>query len=137
MSPQAFASSLESLRNAGSVAGLILAKGQEVIFGDTSLTPKGVQELVMTLDDIAYYFTQEKRDPDQLAFGFDGGNLLILLAEKYRLVIFHSDSRELDFVAKAGRAFLKDYLTGLRITEWVAGAGKTSQDERPVSISAG
>ena len=63
MSPQAIASSLESLRNAGSVFGLILANGQEVIFGDTSLTPEGVQELAITLDDIAYYFTQEKRNP--------------------------------------------------------------------------
>ncbi|HQZ27500.1 MAG: hypothetical protein KA250_06945 [Verrucomicrobiales bacterium] len=137
MSPQAIASSLESLRNAGSVFGLILAKGQEVIFGDTSLTPEGVQELAITLDDIAYYFTQEKRNPDQLAFGFDGGSLLILLADEYRLVVFHYDSNELDFVAKAGRAFLKDYLTGLRITEWVAGAGNAPQDERPVALSAG
>jgi hypothetical protein len=136
MSPQIFASSLDSLRNAGSVFGLILSEGQEVIFDDTSLTPEGVRELATTLDDIAYYFEQEKRNPDQLAFGFDGGNLLILISGEYRLVLFHHDTSELDFVAKAGRAFLKDYLTGLRIGEWAAASGGTQQDEKPVAIPA-
>jgi hypothetical protein len=136
MSPQIFVSSLESLRNAGSVFGLILSEGQDVIFDDTPLTPEGVKELAITLDDIAYYFEQEKRNPDQLAFGFDGGNLLILLAGVYRLVFFHHETSELDFVAKAGRAFLKDYLTGLRIGEWAAVSRNAPQDEKPVAIPA-
>ena len=122
MSPQTLTSALETLRNAGSVFGLLFSRGNEVIFQDTSYSEERVRELAQTVDDIAYYFEQEKRAPDQLAFGYDGGSLLILLRGEFRMVLFYHHIDEVDFVARAARAFLKDYEMGIVIDEWAAPA---------------
>ena len=118
MSPQILTSALGTLRNAGSVFGLLFTRGQEVIFQDTSFSDDRIREVALTVDDIAYYFEQEKRSPDQLAFGYDGGSLLILLHGEFRIVLFHHHIDEVDFVARAARAFLKDYEMGIVIDEW-------------------
>lgn len=120
MSPQTLASALGTLRNAGSVFGLCFFRAQEIIFQDTAFPEARVRDVALAVDDMAYYFDQEKRSPDQLAFGYDGGNLLILLHGEFRLVLFYHHSDEVDFVAKAARSFLKDYEMGILIREWSA-----------------
>jgi hypothetical protein len=118
MTPQTFASELAAIRHAGSVYGLILTRGHELLFHDTPFPDERVRELAASLDDIAYYFKQEKRTPDQLAFGYDGGHLLILLFDDFRMVVFHHQGDEVDFVARASRAFLKDHAMDLLTQEW-------------------
>ncbi len=120
MSPAILTSALGTLRNAGSVFGLVFSRGQEIIFQDTSFSEERVKEVALTVDDIAYYFEQEKRSPDQLAFGYDGGSILILLHGELRIALFHHHIDEVDFVARAARAFLKDYEMGNLVEAWVA-----------------
>jgi hypothetical protein len=121
MTPQTFASALGAIRHAGSVYGLILTRGHELLFHDTPFPEKCISELAATLDDIVYYFQQEKRCPDQLVFGYDGGHLLILLLGDFRMVVFHHQADEVDFVARASRAFLKDHTMDLLAHEWTPG----------------
>ena len=118
MTPQSFTTALGAIRHAGSVYGLILTRWQDLLFQDTPYAPSKVAELASTLDDIVYYFEQEQRAPDQLVFGYDGGHLLILLLGEFRMVVFHHQAEEVDFVARAGRAFLKDYAMDLLAHEW-------------------
>ena len=51
------------------------------------------------IDDIVYYFAQENRVPYQLAFRYDGGNLVILFKEAHRMVVLHHDANEVDRIA--------------------------------------
>jgi len=121
MSPQIVSSSLGALRNAGSVFGLILAHGQEIIYQDAPFPTQTLEELSTTVDDIAYYFEQEGRHPDQLCFGFDGGSILIILQGQHRMLVFHHHADEVDFVGKAAKAFFKDYEMNLLAEEWLIG----------------
>jgi len=120
MSPQNFTSAIGALRNSGSVFGVLLTRGNELIYQETPVSGPRLGELVTILDDIAYYFEQEKRSPDQLSFGYDGGNILLQLRDDLRLVIFHHQSDEVDRVAEASAAFLKDYLMSDLVEKWVA-----------------
>ncbi len=119
MSPQNFSSALGAIRHAGSVFGVLLTRGHEVIYQDTTIPDSRVAELVSILDDIGYYFEQEKRNPDQLSFGYDGGNLLLQLRGDLRMVVFHHQADEVDDVAKASAAFLKDYGMNTLVESWV------------------
>jgi hypothetical protein len=121
MSPQNLSSALGAIRHAGSVFGVLLTRGHEVIYQDTTIPDPRVAALVSILDDIAYYFEQEKRNPDQLSFGYDGGNLLLQLRGDLRMVVFHHQADEVDDVAKASAAFLKDYGMNSLVESWVAG----------------
>ncbi|MCB1204222.1 MAG: hypothetical protein KDN18_08170 [Verrucomicrobiae bacterium] len=120
MSAAALEASLGAIRQAGSVYGVVFAKGHDLLLHDTPYEQQKVAELASTVDDIIYYFEQEKRQPDQLVFGYDGGNLLIMISGDHRLVVFHHQADEVDFVAMASRAFLKDYLMSALASEWLA-----------------
>jgi len=120
MSPQNFASAIGALRHSGSVFGVLLTRGHELLYQDTTISEPRIRELATVLDDIAYYFEQEKRSPDQLSFGYDGGNILLQLRDDLRLVVFHHRSDEVDRVAKASAAFLKDYGMSTLVGKWVA-----------------
>lgn len=120
MSSQNFAISLDALRQAGSVFGVLLTKGHEIIYEDTAIPGPRLSGLATILDDIAYYFEQEQRRPDQLSFGYDGGNLLIQLRGDLRMIVFHHQADEIDHVGRASAAFLKDYGMMVLVDEWVA-----------------
>lgn len=122
MSPQTFATSLDVLRQAGSVFGVLLTKGHEIIYQDTAIPEPRLSELATILDDIAYYFEQEQRRPDQFSLGYDGGNLLIQLRGDLRMIVFHHQADEIDHVGRVSAAFLKDYGMSVLVDEWVAGA---------------
>lgn len=113
MSPQTLTANLEGLRNFRSVFGVVFSRGDEVIFSDASVPGESLAEMAITLDDIAYYFKDEDRDPDQLAFGYDGGNLLVILDVRFRLVVLHHNHDDVDIIAHAANSFLKDYRIGL------------------------
>jgi hypothetical protein len=118
MIPQNFASALDALMHSGSVFGVFLTRGHDLIYQDTTFPESRISELVTILDDIAYYFEQAGRRPDQLSFGYDGGNILILLRDDLRLVLLHHQSDEIDHVAKASTAFLKDYGMSTLVGKW-------------------
>ena len=112
MTPETRTATLKALKKAGSVYGVMLQREHDVIFSDLSFDTEKVKELSGVIDDIVYYFAQENRVPDQLAFRYDGGNLVILFKEAHRMVVLHHDANEVDRIAAAATAFFRDYLTG-------------------------
>ncbi len=118
MSPQIVATALNSLRNAGSVFGLMLAKGHEILYHDAPYPEEFLSDLATTVDDISYYFEQNHRQADQLAIGYDGCNILLVMHGPYHLLVFHHHAEEIDFISKAAASFLKDYEMGLLADEW-------------------
>ena len=126
MSPQTLSSTLDALKTTGSVFGIFLSKGENLIFKDAPFSDERISELAITLDDIALYFVQEKRSPDQLSFGFDGGNLLVLIEGEHRLAVFFHNSGEVDLLAEFARAFMKDFATSV-LVESYHGGGQDDQ----------
>ncbi len=113
MSPQTLSANLEALRNFRSVYGVVFSRSDEVVFSDANIPGENLAELAGTLDDISFYFEEEGRNPDQLSFGYDGGNLLVILGGRYRIVVLHHNAEDVDIIAQAARSFLKDYKIGL------------------------
>lgn len=118
MKVETIQSSLGGLKSAGSVFGVILARESQVIYSDVPFTQDRVDHVVTVLDDIGFYFKKENRNVDQLAFGYDGGNIVVVIDEAYRLIVCHSVNDEIDFIAKAAKAFLIDYQMGLFAAEF-------------------
>lgn len=118
MSPQSIQSALGAMRKSGSIFGVLFSDGEEELFSDLAYTPERIAELSTILNDIVYYFEQENREPDTLAFSYDGGNLMILLKDGLRLVVLHHNADEADFIASAAGAFLKDYRVGRAIASF-------------------
>jgi len=112
MSPESLKSTLAALRSAGSVFGVLFSRDGETLFSDLAYSPERVADLTQVLNDIEQYFVQEERAPEYLSFGFDGGNLLLILREGYRIVILYHHADEADFILSAGSAFLTDFLSG-------------------------
>ncbi len=134
MSPKTLSSTLDALKTTGSVFGIFLSDGEKLLFQDAPFSGARIAELATTLDDIALYFVQESRTPDQLSFGFDGGNLLVLIEGSHRLAVFFHHAGEVDLLAEFARAFMKDFASSVLIENLqVAGqsAPATIQQERP------
>ena len=118
MNVETVQSSLKALKNSGSVFGVIFAREDSVIYSDVPFAQERVEHVTTVLDDIGFYFKKENRQVDQLAFGYDGGNLVIVMDGTYRLIVLHSTPDEIDFIAKAAKSFLTDYQMGLFTIEF-------------------
>ncbi|MEM9016054.1 MAG: hypothetical protein AAGC68_03505 [Verrucomicrobiota bacterium] len=125
MNPETLHSTLDALRNAGSVFGVLFSKGSETLFSDLAYTPERIEDLAHVLDDITYYFEQEGRSPEILSFSYDGGSLLLTLRRGHRLVVLHHHADEVDFLASACGAFLKDFFASEAAESFQGAAAKT------------
>ena len=112
MTPDTCTATLKALKKAGSVYGVMFQREHDIIFSDLSFDSGKVKELSGVIDDIFLYYDQEKGVPDQMAFRYDGGNLVILFKEAHRMVVLHHDAKEVDSITSAAAAFFRDYLTG-------------------------
>lgn len=111
-------SSLNALKSSGTVFGVILLQDNQILFSDVPFSSDRVDHLAGVMDDICFYFKKENRKVDQLAFGYDGGNLVIAIDESYRIIVLHSLHDEIDFIAKAAKAFLIDFQMGMFAEEF-------------------
>ncbi|MEX2579637.1 MAG: hypothetical protein WD342_11320 [Verrucomicrobiales bacterium] len=137
MSPRILSSNLEALRKFRSVCGVVFSLGDEILFSEADVAVDNLADLAVTLDDISYYFEEENRNPDQLAFGYDGGNLVLVMNERYRLVVIHRIPEDVDLVARAARSFLKDYRMGLvagRVAEESAAGTTQAGGDTPEAV---
>jgi hypothetical protein len=123
-------SSLSALKSSGSVFGVILAHESHIIYADVPFAQDRVGPLAAVLDDIGFYFKKENRKVDQLAFGYDGGSLVVVMDEAYRIIVLHSLVDEIDFIAKSAKSFLIDYQMGLFAAEFE----KDHNQERAIAI---
>lgn len=118
MTTKTIQSCLGALKKSGSVFGVILARENQIVYADVPFSNERVSHVANVLDDIQFYFKKENRHVDQLAFGFDGGNMVIVADEDYRIIVFHSLSDEVDLIAKSAKSFLLDYQMGLFASEF-------------------
>ncbi len=112
MKPKTFSGSLSVIRNAGSVQGLLLARGDQILHCDLMGGEPKAREITTLIEDISVYFEETQRNPDQLFFEYQGGNVLLLLMDQYRMMILFQSPEEVDVIARACRSFLKDYAMG-------------------------
>jgi hypothetical protein len=53
-----------------------------------------------------------------------------VLARGYRLIVLHHNADEVDFIARAAGAFLKDYFTGKAVEKWSKDKGASAHAAR-------
>ena len=139
MSRESIQGPLTALRHAGSVCGVCLVRGTELVVNLFPFSEDRMNEVVALVDDISGFLANQGRQVDQLCFGYDGGSLVIVTDEDYRLIVMHMHPDEVDFIAKAARAFLVDFQVGL-FAERLGGAdsrlngGKVITELPPVVI---
>jgi len=121
MSKKSIQGPLTALRHAGSVRGVCLVRGTELVVNLFQFSEDRMNEVVALVDDISGFLANQGREVDQLCFGYDGGSLVIIADDDYRLIIMHKHPDEVDFIAKAARAFLVDFQVGL-FAERLSGA---------------
>ncbi|MCB1235816.1 MAG: hypothetical protein KDM91_12170 [Verrucomicrobiae bacterium] len=141
MSQESIQGPLSALRNAGTVCGVCLARETEVLLNLFPFSAARVEEMVTVVDDISLYFAEKGRGVDQMSFGYDGGNLVIVADGDYRLIVMHMLADEIDFIAKAARAFLADFQLGLFAEQMAEGnprvfAEKASAPAEPAPQAA-
>jgi hypothetical protein len=121
MSKESIQGPLSALRNAGTVCGVSLARGSEVLVNLFPFSEARVADMAMALDDIQAFFRQNGRSVDQMSFGYDGGCVTLVEDGEFRLIVMHMLADEVDFIAKAARAFLADFQLNLFAEQIAAG----------------
>lgn len=121
MSKESIQGPLSALRNAGTVCGVCLTRGSEVLVNLFAFSEARVNDMVTAIDDIQAYFKKKKRRVDQMSFGYDGGCVTLVEDGEFRLIVMHMLAEEVDFIAKAARAFLADFQLNLFAEQIAAG----------------
>lgn len=121
MSEESIQGPLSALRNAGTVCGVCLSRGSEILINLFPFSEARVSDMTMAMDDIQSFFKSKGRRVDQMSFGYDGGCATLVEDGEYRLVIMHMLADEVDFIAKAARAFLADFQLNLFAEQISAG----------------
>ncbi|MFV1995776.1 MAG: hypothetical protein ACC661_10095, partial [Verrucomicrobiales bacterium] len=120
MSKESIQGPLSALRNAGTVCGVCLTRGSEILVNLFPFSESRVNSVVSAIDEIQGYFQQQQRKVDQMSLGYDGGCLCVVEDDEFRLIVMHMLADEVDFIAKAARAFLADFQLDL-FAEQIAG----------------
>lgn len=101
---------LEVLIASGTVRGTCLLKGGEVIYETFPYSAARLVKVCRVVEGLTKEFQGQGRAVDQMAFGYEGGNLLAVSMKKYRLLIMHLMNDEIDFLANVARACLADII---------------------------
>lgn len=94
----------------GTVRGVCVLKRGEVVFERFPYSASRLVKVCRVVEGLCKEFRDQGRSVDQMAFGYDGGNLLAVSVKDYRLIVMHLMNDEIDFLATAGRAHLEDYI---------------------------
>ncbi|MCB1064129.1 MAG: hypothetical protein KDN20_14565 [Verrucomicrobiae bacterium] len=121
MSKESIEGPLSALRNAGTVCGVCLARGSEVLVNLFPFSESRINDMVNAIDDIQGFFRKNGRDVNQMSFGYDGGCLCIVEDDEFRLIVMHMLADEVDFIAKASLAFLADFHLNMFAEQIAAG----------------
>lgn len=99
---------LEVLIAAGTVRGTCLLDRGEVVYETFPYSAARLVKVCRVVEGLTREFQEQGRIVDQMAFGYEGGNLLAVSVKHYRLIIMHLMSDEIDFLANVARACLED-----------------------------
>ncbi len=126
---------LSALRNAGTVCGVCLTRGTEILVNLFPFSESRINDMVSAIEDIQTFFRQNNRQVDQMSFGYDGGCLCIVEDDEFRLIVMHMLADEVDFIAKASLAFLADFQLDLFAEQIASGntrlLGLVTEPESP------
>lgn len=112
MSKESIQGPLSALRNAGTVCGVCLARETEVLVNLFPYSEDRINDMVAAVEEVRDFFSEKGRSVDQMSLGFDGGCLCVIEDGEFRLIVMHLSPEEVDFIAKAARAFLADFQLG-------------------------
>lgn len=121
MSKESIQGPLSALRNAGTVCGVCLVRGPEILVNLFPFSEARINDMVTAVDDIQSFFVRKGRNIDQMSFGYDGGCICVVEDDEFRLIVMHMLADEVDFIAKAARAFLADFQLDLFAEQIAAG----------------
>ncbi|MCF6311600.1 MAG: hypothetical protein L3J39_04030 [Verrucomicrobiales bacterium] len=127
---------LEALLASGTVRGVCLLKDGDVSYENFPYSAARLVKVCRVVEGLTKEFKAQGRVVDQMAFGYDGGNLLAVSMENYRLIFMHLMSDEIDFLAKAARAHMADLIAADEpepVTAKVSDA--VSLDTVPISLA--
>jgi len=99
---------LEVLIASGTVRGTCLLKRGEVVYETFPYSAARLVKVCRVVEGLTKEFQDQGRSVDQMAFGYEGGNLLTVSVKHYRLIIMHLMNDEIDFLANVARACLVD-----------------------------
>jgi hypothetical protein len=131
--PPSLRSSLERLKNAGAVNGLMLGWRRQVIVNLLPYEEFRAQRLLDAVHDARDHFASGgDRTIQTFWFGYDTVHILVALWRETMVVMLHARAEEADFLRGAVQTFLED--TQL-VVESLLSAPMESMEETPSSSS--
>lgn len=130
---------MEVLIASGTVRGTCLLKNGEVIYEKFPYSAARLVKVCRVVEGLTKEFNGQGRLVDQMAFGYEGGNLLAVTVENYRVIIMHLMNDEIDFLAKIARSHLEDIIANEKPEEEVVESdllkGAVSIDTVPIKVA--
>jgi len=114
----------------GTVRGTCLLRNGEVIFEIFPYSAARLVKICRVVEGLTKEFNDQGRSVDQMAFGYDGGNLLVISVKNYRVIFMHLMSDEIDFLATAARAHMEDLIAAEKPEK-----SEVSLDTVPISLA--
>lgn len=124
---------MDVLMASGTVRGVCVLKRGEVIFEKFPYSASRLVKVCRVVEGLSKEFRDQGRSVDQMAFGYDGGNLLAVSVKDYRLIFMHLMNDEIDFLANIGRAHLEDFIAADGDSD--SGAERREDLERTMPIT--
>ena len=121
MSKESIQGPLSALRNAGTVCGVCLSRGSEVLVNLFPYSEDRINAVVHAIEEVRTSYQEKGKSIDQMSLGFDGGCLCLVEDGEFRLMVMHMLPDEVDFISKAARAFLADFQLGFFAEQIAAG----------------
>lgn len=102
---------LDVLVASGTVLGTCLLKKGEILYENFPCSATTLVKICRVFDGLTKEYKKQGSQINQMAFGYNGGNLLAVTLDDYRLIIIHLMADEIDFLANTARAHLSDLIT--------------------------
>lgn len=132
---------LETLIASGTVRGTCLLNNGEVVYEKFPYSAARLVKVCRVVEGLTKEFNAQGRSVDQMAFGYEGGNLLAVTVKHYRVIIMHLMNDEIDFLAKIARAHLEDIIADEKpaeeeeVSESDLMRGAVSIDTVPIKVA--
>ncbi len=100
--------SLERLKHAGAINGLCLGWRRQVLVNMLPYEGHRADRIMQDLHAAREHFAAGGRDIRTFWFGYEGVHALAVFRDECTLLILHSHTPDVDFLAQAGQSFLED-----------------------------
>lgn len=100
--------SMERLKHSGAINGLCLGWRRQVLVNLLPYEDHRADRLMHDLHDARQHFADGGREIRSFWFGYEGVHALAVFMADCTLVMLHSRTADVDFLAQVGLAFLQD-----------------------------